>query len=175
MNHSLTIALGLLICSLGFKMIPLNDTQKESASLEDIVLDKSDDTPSQISTFMTFQENNAEEAMNFYVSLFENSEVLEVQKYEEGSPAPEGSIMFARFTLNGHQYMCSDSYIKHEWSFSPGISNFVTCKNEQELSNLFDALSKDGNVFMPPGNYGFSQKFSWVEDRFGISWQLNLD
>ena len=128
----------------------------------------------QITTFLTFQENNAEEAMNFYVGLFDNSKIVEVQRHPEGGPAKEGSIFFARFELNGSQFACSDSYIKHEWDFSPAVSNWVDCSSEEELEKLFAQLSSGGQVMMPIGNYGFSQKFSWVEDRFGISWQLNL-
>ena len=131
-------------------------------------------SPAPISTFMTFQENNAEEAMNFYVGLFENSEVVSVQRYGKDGPAKEGTIMVARFRLNGRDFMCSDSYIQHAWKFTPGVSLFVECDSLEELEKLFAALSKGGQVMMPVDNYGFSQKFAFVEDRFGISWQLNL-
>ncbi|MFT3750228.1 MAG: VOC family protein [Agriterribacter sp.] len=128
----------------------------------------------QITTFLTFQENNAEEAMNFYTGLFDNSGIIEVQRHGKGGPAKEGSILLARFELNGKQFLCSDSFTKHAWTFSPAISLFVECKTGDELKQLFDALSENGKVFMPLDNYGFSQKFGWVEDRFGVSWQLNL-
>ncbi|MEL7121212.1 MAG: VOC family protein [Bacteroidota bacterium] len=116
-------------------------------------------TKSPITTFLTFQENNAEQAMNFYVALFENSEVLEVQRYEKGGPAPEGSIMLARFRLNGKEFLCSDSFIKHKWTFTPGVSLFVECQSESEQENLFEKLSENGQVMMPLDNYGFSKKF----------------
>ena len=128
----------------------------------------------QITTFLTFQENNAEEAMNFYVALFDNSEILEIKRYGKEGPAKEGTIMVATFKLNGKEFICSDSYVKHEWTFTPGVSMFVDCKTENELEKFFKKLSEDGKVFMPLDNYGFSRKFSWVEDKFGISWQLNL-
>ncbi len=128
----------------------------------------------QITTFLTFQENNAEEAMNFYISLFDNSKVTNVQRHGKGGPAKEGSIMIARFELNGKQFICSDSYVKHAWTFSPAISLYVECGSESELDKLFHELSEKGKVYMPLDNYGFSQRFGWVEDRFGISWQLNL-
>ncbi len=130
--------------------------------------------PGSITTFLTFQENNAEEAMNFYVSLFDNSEVLEVQRYGKEGPAPEGSIFVARFVLDGSQFACSDSYIKHEWGFTPGVSVWADCKSDEEIENLFEKLSEEGNVLMPLNNYGFSQKFAWIEDRFGVSWQINF-
>ncbi len=128
----------------------------------------------QISTFLTFQENNAEKAMNFYVELFDNSKILNIQRYGKGGPSKEGTIMKAVFELNGKQFICSDSFIKHDWNFTPAISNWVECKSESELERLFSKLSENGMVMMPLDNYGFSQKFAWVADQFGISWQLNL-
>ncbi|MEL6557493.1 MAG: VOC family protein [Bacteroidota bacterium] len=127
-----------------------------------------------IATFLTFQENNAEEAMNFYVSLFENSKILDVQKHGNDGPAKEGSIFVATFELNGNRFMCSDSYIKHEWDFTPGVSVWVDCKTDDEIETLSAKLSEGGSVLMPIGNYGFSTKFTFIEDRFGVSWQLNL-
>lgn len=130
----------------------------------------------QISTFLTFQENNAEEAMNFYIKLFNNSKITDVHRYGKDKPAPakEGSVMKATFELNGKQFICSDSYFKHEWTFTPAVSMFVECKGSREIENLFEKLSENGKVFMPLDNYGFSTKFGWVEDKFGVSWQLNL-
>ena len=128
----------------------------------------------QITTFITFQENNAELAMNFYVGIFDNSKIVETKRYGKEGPGKEGSIMVATFELNGKQFICSDSYVKHEWAFSPAISMFVECKTGGEIEKLFEKLSENGKVFMPLDNYGFSQKFGWVEDKFGISWQLNF-
>jgi len=128
----------------------------------------------QITTFLTFQENNAEAAMNFYVELFDNSEILEIQRYGKDGPGKEESTMIARFTLNGKEFICSDSFVKHEWTFTPAISMYVECTTESELEKLFKKLSEDGKIFMKLDNYGFSQKFGWVGDKFGITWQLNL-
>jgi predicted 3-demethylubiquinone-9 3-methyltransferase (glyoxalase superfamily) len=128
----------------------------------------------QITTFLTFQEHNAEEAMKFYVGLFDNSEILEVQRHEKDGPAKDGTIKMATFKLNGKEFICSDSYVKHAWTFTPAVSMFVECKTENEVETLHQKLSANGKVFMELDNYGFSQKFSWVEDKFGISWQLNL-
>ncbi|MHA4741289.1 VOC family protein [Dyadobacter sp. MSC1_007] len=128
----------------------------------------------QITTFLTFQENNAEEAMNFYIGLFDNSKVIELQRHASGGPAKEGSILIAKFELNGKQFICSDSFVKHQWTFSPAISMYVECSTEDELEKLFDNLSDNGNVYMPLDNYGFSKKFGWVGDKFGVTWQLNL-
>ena len=105
----------------------------------------------------------------YHECIFENSKIIAIQRYEKGGPAPDGSIMIAKFELNGSQYACSDSYIKHEWGFTPGVSNFVECRTEDEIENLFSKLSENGNILMPLDNYGFSQKFGFVEDRFGVS------
>lgn len=152
----------------------LAELKAELAHLKNVETEKPVDGGQQLATFFTFQENNAEEAMNFYVSLFENSKITEVQRHGPDGPGKEGSIFYARFELNGAQYACSDSPIKHEWTFTPGVSTFVECKSEEEIETLFAKLSENGQVMMPLANYGWSQKFGFVEDRFGVSWQLNL-
>ncbi|SMC44640.1 VOC family protein [Pedobacter africanus] len=128
----------------------------------------------QITTFLTFQENNSEQAMNFYVGLFENSKIIDIQRYDKAGPGKEGSVMKATFELNGKQFICSDSFVKHQWNFTPAISNWVECENDKQLETLFKKLSAGGSVMMPLDNYGFSKKFAWVADQFGISWQLNF-
>lgn len=128
----------------------------------------------QITTFLTFQENNAEQAMDFYLNLFANSKIIEIQRYGKGGPGKEGSVMKAIFELNGKQFICSDSFIKHKWTFTPAISNWVECESIEQLEMLFSKFTEGGYVMMPLDNYGFSQKFGWVADKFGVSWQLNL-
>ncbi|WAC13021.1 VOC family protein [Dyadobacter pollutisoli] len=128
----------------------------------------------QITTFLTFQENNAEQAMNFYIGLFDNSKIIDLHRYSSSGPGKEGTIMVAKFELNGKQFICSDSFVKHAWTFSPAISMYVECKTQEELERLFNNLSENGEVYMPLDNYGFSQKFGWVGDKFGVTWQLNL-
>ena len=86
---------------------------------------------------MTFQKENAEQAMNFYIELFENSEIIELKRWEAGGPVKEGLIMHATFSLNGKPFMCSDSPPVHDWDFTPAVSNFVECKDENELKQLF--------------------------------------
>lgn len=83
--------------------------------------------------------------------------------------------MHATFELNGQLFMCSDSPPIHNWDFSPAISNYVECENEEEINQLWSKLSENGQVTMPLNNYGFSKKFGWVIDRFGVSWQLNVN
>ena len=125
-------------------------------------------------TSLTFQDHNAEKAMNFYVALFDNSSVIEVKRWGKGAPVEEGRIMQARFELDGKQFMCSDSPAVHDWDFAPAHSQYIDCESEEEFERLFSALSKNGNIMMPPANYGFSQKFAWLTDQFCISWQFNL-
>ena len=129
----------------------------------------------QIATFLTFQKEDAEQAMNFYIGLFENSKIIDLSRWGKDAPGKEGTIIHATFRLNGKLFMCSDSPPIHEWDFTPAVSNFVECKDINQLEELFAKLSENGKVLMPLGNYGFSQKFGFVEDRFGVSWQLNLE
>ena len=126
-----------------------------------------------ITTFLMFT-GTAEEAMNFYVSLFRGSKVESVEYYGPGEDGPQGSVKQAKFTLNGSHFRCFDSPIKHKFTFTPSISIFVECDDEAELQSAFERLSSGGELLMPLDNYGFSQKFGWVNDRFGVSWQLNL-
>lgn len=128
-----------------------------------------------ITTFFMF-EGQAEEAMAFYTSLFDNSEIVKMTKYGSdgpGGPEAEGTVQHAVFTMKGHQYMAIDSYTKHPFTFTPSVSLFVECDSEDEINSLFKELSDGGKVAMPLDNYGFSTKFAWVNDRFGVSWQLN--
>ena len=70
--------------------------------------------------------------------------------------------------------MISDSFISHEWKINPGISFFADLQSKETLENLAASLSDGGKVHMPVGNYGFSSLFGWVEDKFGVNWQLNV-
>jgi predicted 3-demethylubiquinone-9 3-methyltransferase (glyoxalase superfamily) len=119
-------------------------------------------------------EGRAEEAMNFYVSLIPGSKITSVARYGPGQPGPEGSVVVATFTVAGQTVMCSDSFVKHGFTFTPATSLFVECESEEEVARLAAALSEGGAELMPLGNYGFSRQFAWVNDRFGVSWQLNL-
>ncbi len=126
-----------------------------------------------VTPFLMF-EGVAEEAMNFYVGLFPRSAIREVLRYAPGEHGAAGSIKRADFTIAGQQVMCIDSPVKHAFTFTPSVSLFVECESEAELDQAFAALSADGGVLMPPASYGFSRKFTWVNDRFGVSWQVNL-
>lgn len=127
-----------------------------------------------VSPFLMF-EGKAEKAMSFYVGLIPDSSVIDIRRYGADGPGAEGSVMTATFSLGGLIVMCSDSNVSHDFTFTPSTSLFVTCSSEQEIDTLSGALADGGKVLMPLGNYGFSRNFAWVNDRFGVSWQLNLD
>ena len=128
---------------------------------------------SKVTSHLMF-EGVAEEAMNFYVSLFRGSRIIQVERYGPGEQGVEGSVKKATFTLVGREFMCIDSPVKHAFTFTPSISLLVDCESEAELEEVFGRLSTGGRVLMPLDNYGFSTRFGWVQDRFGPSWQLNL-
>lgn len=123
--------------------------------------------------FLMF-EGAAEEAMRLYVSLFPDSRIKQIDRYGPGEPGAEGSVRLARFTVAGQELMCIDSPAKHAFTFTPSVSLFVECESAEELERVFGALSEGGQVLMPLDGYGFSARFGWVNDRFGVSWQLNL-
>jgi predicted 3-demethylubiquinone-9 3-methyltransferase (glyoxalase superfamily) len=122
-----------------------------------------------ITTFLMF-EGKAEEAMNFYTSLFKESEIINITRYDTS----DGEVLHATFTLNGQAFMCIDSQVKHEFTFTPAMSLYVTCDTEEEIQTLFEKLSEDGKVLMPLASYPFSEKYGWVSDKYGVSWQLDL-
>lgn len=78
------------------------------------------------------------------------------------------------FSIAGQTIRVFDSPVKHAFEFTPSSSLFIECESESELERLFAALSENGRVLMPLDNYGFSRRFGWTDDRFGVSWQLNL-
>jgi predicted 3-demethylubiquinone-9 3-methyltransferase (glyoxalase superfamily) len=124
-------------------------------------------------TFLMF-EGRAEEAMNFYTSLFKQSEIRAMTRYGANEAGAEGSVNHAVFTLNGQEFMCIDSNAPHEFGFTPSMSLYVRCDTEDEIDTVFAKLSQGGHVLMPLDAYPFSAKFGWVADKFGVSWQLNL-
>jgi predicted 3-demethylubiquinone-9 3-methyltransferase (glyoxalase superfamily) len=128
-------------------------------------------------TFLMFcgpHKGQAEEAITFYISLLKNSQIIAIDRYGANEAEPEGTVRLARFTLAGREYMAIDSAREHNFTFTPAFSIFVTCDSEAELEQLYESLGAGGAALMPLGNYGFSRKFGWVNDRYGVSWQMNL-
>ncbi|MBI1328729.1 MAG: VOC family protein [Alphaproteobacteria bacterium] len=126
-----------------------------------------------VTPFLMF-EGRCEEAMNFYISLFPGATVDMISRYGPGMPGREGSVLQARFTVAGQAIMAIDSHVHHAFTFTPAFSLFVNCDSEEELDGIFAKLSDGGSVLMPVANYGFSRKFGWTNDRYGVSWQINL-
>jgi predicted 3-demethylubiquinone-9 3-methyltransferase (glyoxalase superfamily) len=130
-------------------------------------------TPQKVTTFLMF-EGDAEDAMTFYTTLFDDAEVISIARHGSDGPGKEGSVQHATFSLAGQQFMCIDSAVRHDFTFTPAISLYVQCESEAEIARLYAALAQHGTELMPLGSYGFSAKFGWINDRFGVSWQLNL-
>ena len=123
--------------------------------------------------FLMF-EGTARQAMDLYISLFDDGRIVAMDVYGAEDPGPEGTIQSATFQIAGLEIMCSDSFISHNFTFTPSVSLFVECESEAQIKRLGAVLSQDGRTLMPMDDYGFSKMFTWVEDRFGVSWQLSL-
>jgi predicted 3-demethylubiquinone-9 3-methyltransferase (glyoxalase superfamily) len=126
-----------------------------------------------LTPFLMFT-GKADEAMAFYVSLFDDGEVLHVRHIGPGEPGTEGQVRLAEFQVAGQRIRCIDSPPVHEFTFTPSMSLFVTCDDAAEQEKLYAALLEGGKALMPLDDYDFG-RLGWVEDRFGISWQLALD
>ena len=120
--------------------------------------------------FITMQ-GQAKDALDFYQAVFPNFEMISLQHHSEPH---ENLIMLAVFSVDEQEIMISDSFITHDWEINPGISFFINLDQEEQLHELAEQLGTNGNFHMPPGDYGFSKLFAWVEDQFGVNWQLNI-
>lgn len=105
-------------------------------------------------------DDQAEEAANFYVSLFEDSQVLDVSRYMEGSPGEPGKVMTVTFQLNGQEFIALNG--GPEFKFNESMSLFVKCETQEEVDRLWAALT-DGGEEQPCG---------WLKDKYGLSWQI---
>ena len=121
--------------------------------------------------FVGDQAGRAEEAARLYVTLFEDSRVLDIEQF---GPDDASGVRRVRFMLAGREHIAMDSGAPHGFAFTPAMSLFVTCDSEQQLDNAYSALADGGTVLMPLQAYDFSPRFAWLNDRFGVSWQLGL-
>lgn len=128
---------------------------------------------SKITPFLMF-EGKAEEAINFYMSIFNDAEIIRIARYEAGEPGKEGEVSQAVFSINGQEFICTDTFVQHAFTFTPSISLFVECDSEEEINDAYTKLADGGELLMPLDSYPFSKKFGWVQDKFGVSWQLIL-
>lgn len=126
----------------------------------------------EVTPFLMFQ-GQAEAAMTLYADLF-GGKILEIERYGPEGPGPEGTISRGVLDVRGQALMFFDSFVAHPFTFTPAISLFVTCRSEEDIRALADGLLEGGQALMPLGDHGFSRLFAWIQDRFGVSWQLNL-
>ncbi|CAM5767064.1 VOC family protein [Labrys miyagiensis] len=130
--------------------------------------------PLSVRPFLMFQ-GEAEAAMALYSSTFgEDAHIIEIERYSPGETSAAGSVKAARFQVAGQEIMCIDSPVQHAFGFTPAISLYVDFETEDELERVAATLAEGGRVYMPLDDYGFSRKFTWVGDRYGVTWQLNL-
>ena len=116
-------------------------------------------TMQKITPFLWF-DNQAEEAMNFYTSIFKHSKIGNIARYGEAGPGPKGSVMTASFELEGQQFTALNG--GPEYTFTPAISFFVNCATQEEVDELWEKLSEGGEK----GPCG------WLKDKYGVSWQI---
>src|SRR5947209_7204184 len=112
-----------------------------------------------ITPFLWF-DGKAEEAMNFYTSIFKNSKVVSIMRYGEAGPGPKGSVMAATFQLDGQEFIALNG--GPQFTFSPAISFFVKCETQYEVDELWGKLSEGGR----------KDRCGWLQDKFGGSWQI---
>ena len=129
--------------------------------------------PAKIRTMLMFT-GQAEEAMSFYTGLFPDSGIDFLQHYGPDYPGPEGQVVHASFHLADQSFLAMDSAVEQAVQLDPRISLYVACADEAEIDRLFAALAEGGEVLMALERYPFAAKYTWVQDRFGVSWQLWL-
>jgi predicted 3-demethylubiquinone-9 3-methyltransferase (glyoxalase superfamily) len=105
-------------------------------------------------------DGNAEEAMNFYASIFKDAKVGRITRYGEAGPGPKGTVMSTTFRLNGQEFMALNG--GPQFTFSPAISFFVNCETQEEVDELWEKLSEGGE----------KQRCGWLRDKYGVSWQI---
>ena len=112
-----------------------------------------------VTPFLWFN-GNAEEAMHFYTSIFKNAKITSLNRYGKGGPAPEGTVIYGTFEIEGQQFMALNG--GPEFSFTPAISLYVNCNTQEEVDELWDKLSEGGS----------DARCGWLKDKFGLSWQI---
>lgn len=119
-------------------------------------------------------EGRAEEAMRHYAEHVPGCEIVEIVHFGPGQQGAEGSVLRGVLNIAGLTVVCMDSAVHHAFTFTPSISLFVTCDSLEEIMRVAEKLGDGGGVLMGMADYGFSKQFTWLNDRFGVSWQLNL-
>src|SRR5947209_20311536 len=112
-----------------------------------------------ITPFLWF-DNNAEEAINLYTSIFKNSEIIHVARYGDAGPGPKGAVMTATFRINGQEFIALNG--GPLFRFTEAISFVVNCETQEEIDELWNKLSEGGE----------KSRCGWLKDKFGLSWQI---
>ncbi|HVI80096.1 MAG TPA: VOC family protein [Candidatus Acidoferrum sp.] len=112
-----------------------------------------------ITPFLWF-DNQAEEAVNFYVSLFKNSKINSVKRYGDAGPGPKGSVMIVTFQLEGQDFIALNG--GPTFKFTPALSLYVDCVTQEEVDQLWEKLSEGGR----------KDRCGWLQDKYGLSWQI---
>ena len=112
-----------------------------------------------ITPFLWF-DRQAEEAANYYVSIFKNSKITAISRYGDAGPGPKGSVMVVSFELDGQQFCALNG--GPVFSFTPAISFFVNCETQAEVDDLWEKLSAGGR----------KDRCGWLTDKYGVSWQI---
>ena len=123
--------------------------------------------------FLMFQ-GRAQEAMDYYIEIFEDAEIRYVKEYDAETPEMQGKVMQGVIRIHDQLIMLMDSNVPHEFSFTPSMSFFIEGNSMMEIEHSYQKLKKKGAILMPLDEYGFSDSFAWVQDQFGVSWQLNF-
>ncbi len=113
-----------------------------------------------ITPFLWF-DNQAEEAINFYVSIFKNSKIVSMSRWSEGSPFPAGLLMTATFILDGQEFMALNA--GPQFKFTEAVSFFINCETQAEIDEIWGKLTSDG---------GEPSQCGWLKDKYGLSWQV---
>ncbi len=127
----------------------------------------------QVYTHLMFQ-GQAAQAIELYLSAFEDSELLFIEHFSENHESHAGQVNLAKLRIKDAVFLCIDSPAQHNFTFTPSMSIFIEFSDESEMLSVLSPLAEQGEMLMPLDNYGFSEKFVWFIDRFGVSWQLNL-
>jgi predicted 3-demethylubiquinone-9 3-methyltransferase (glyoxalase superfamily) len=125
--------------------------------------------------FVGEQHGKAEEAMQFYASVFAQAEIANLERFGAGETEPEGTLRNGVLKLGGIDFFFMDSSLAHAFTFTPAFSIFVRCESEEEIEAAFAKLTEEGHILMPLDTYVFSRQFAWVQDKYDVSWQINLD
>ena len=126
-----------------------------------------------LNPFLMFEGGAGAAAIALYRAALPDVEVLDTALWQ-GAPGVPGHIKLARLRIAGTEVRISDTAIAHGFAFTPSLSLFVDFEDAEALQQAIALLGEGGAVLMPPADYGFSRRFCWLNDRFGVSWQLNL-